>query len=277
MARQDALNIFLTDGVTRDKLAELYNGVIDGVQAKSISEIIKNKNYSGDASSGSVEIKRFVNATVNTLGTARTAGAGVSIENQSVVINVDTHKEIVEEISTRDVELFGIPDILRRRQVNHIMRFSADLDNAFFTVVEASATEFTPVGTTIDAKLEDLIQHLQTIQTDFVDGVDREMLVVTATPRAFGLLRNYIDTIYGSGMTVKENEIQMFHNVRIYSNFRQTADLVCMIDGAVAQLVNSNVYQPERIPLSNSMAVSLFYSRGTKAVMSDLIFKITAV
>lgn len=277
MARQDALNIFLTDGVTRDKLAELYNGVIDGVQAKSISEIIKNKNYSGDASSGSVEIKRFVNATVNTLGTARTAGAGVSLENQSVIINVDTHKEIVEEISRRDIELYGVPDILRRRQINHIMRFSADLDTAFFSVVESAAVEFTPVGTTIDAKLEELIQHLQTIQTDFVDGVDREMLVITATPYAFGLLRNYIDTIYGSGMTVRENEIQMFHNVRIFSNFRQTADLVCMIDGAVAQLVNSNVYQPERIPLSNSMAVSLFYSRGTKAVMDDLIFKITAV
>jgi len=277
MAKQDTLNIFLTDGVTHDKLAELYNGVIDGVQAKSISELIKNKNYSGDARSGSVEIKRFVNASVNAYGTARTAGAGTKLENQSVIINVDTDKEIVEEIQMKDIELYGVPDILRRRQLNHIMRFSADLDTAFFTVVEAAAVEFTPVGTTIDAKLEELIQHLQTIQTDFVDGVDREMLVITASPYAFGLLRNYIDTIYGSGMTIRDNEIQMFHKVRILSNFRQTSDLICMIDGAVAQLVNSNVYQPERIPLSNSMAVSLFYSRGTKAVMDDLIFKISAV
>ncbi len=277
MAKQDALSIYLTDGVTKDKLLELYNGVIDSVQKRAISELVKNKQYSGDARSGSVEIKRFVNATVNAYGTARTAGAGTKLENNSVIINVDTDKEIVEEIQMKDIALYGVEGIIGRRQQNHVLRMVSDLDNAFFSTVESEGTEFTPTGTSITDQLEELIQQLETTENDYVDGVDREMLVITASPYAYGLLRNQLDTIYNTNLTTTGNEIDMFHKVRIYSNTRQTADLICMIDGAVAQLINSNMYQAERIPLSNSMAVSLFYSRGTKAIMPDLIFKIPSV
>jgi len=278
MAKQDALNIYLTDGVTHDKLLELYGGLLDSIQKKALSEIIKNKNYSGDPRSGSVEVKRFVNSTVNAYGTARTAGAGTKLENNSVIINVDTDKEIVEELQMKDVALYGVEGLVGRRQQNHVLRMVADLDTAFFTEVETEGTAFAPTGTTIQEKLEELIQQLETTRNDYVDGVDREMLVITASPYAYGLLRNYIDTIWNSGgLQSKENEIELFHKVRIFSNHRQTSDLICMIDGAVAQLVLTNMYQAERIPLSNSLAVSLFYNRGTQAVMPDLIYKIASV
>ena len=52
---------------------------------------------------------------------------------------------------------------------------------------------------------------------------------------------------------------------------RQTADAICMIDGAVAQLILSDTYGLEKIPLSNDFALELFFSKGTKAVMPDLI------
>ena len=44
-----------------------------------------------------------------------------------------------------------------------------------------------------------------------------------------------------------------------------------MIDGAVAQPVVANEYDAEKIPLSNDIALELFFSKGTKAVMPDLI------
>ena len=71
--RQDALNIYV-NGETKDKLAETYGDVIEAVQKGAVSEQIKNKNYSGDPTTGSVVINRFKNATVDDLGTARTGG-----------------------------------------------------------------------------------------------------------------------------------------------------------------------------------------------------------
>ena len=75
MARQDALSIYV-DNLALDKLAETYGAVIEAEQKEAVSEQIKNKNYSGDPTSGSVEIDRFKNATINALGTARSGGAG---------------------------------------------------------------------------------------------------------------------------------------------------------------------------------------------------------
>ena len=50
-----------------------------------------------------------------------------------------------------------------------------------------------------------------------------------------------------------------------------------MIRGAVAQPgVGDQYSNPEKIPLSNDFAVSLFYDYGTKALTPDLIFKWTA-
>ena len=63
----------------------------------------------------------------------------------------------------------------------------------------------------------------------------------------------------------------VFHGVKIYSNHRQTKDIICAIHGAVGHPVTVDDYEPEKIQLSNSYDCSLFYSRGTKAVMPDLI------
>ena len=63
----------------------------------------------------------------------------------------------------------------------------------------------------------------------------------------------------------------VFHGVKIYSNHCQTKDIICAIHGAVGQPVTIDEYEPEKIQLSNNYDCSLFYSRGTKAVMSDLI------
>lgn len=268
MSRQDARSIYLTDEVV-DKLAEVYGKTIEAVQKAALSEKLKNKNYSGDPMSGSVEINRFANAKVNPLGTARTAGAGNKLKNSGkVTIKVDTDKEIVEEVAKKDLDLHSADQIAEQRQKNHVLRMAADLDRTFFGVMENAGTLVSVAGSKIQDKLEELIQSVETTVNEWVDGVDRELLVLTVTPKIYGDLENYIDSIPNPINGVND---EVFHRVKIYPNFRQTVDAICSIDGAAGQLVLSDTYGLDKIPLSNDYALELFYSRGTEAVMPDLI------
>lgn len=270
MARQDALSIYIDD-TEKDKLAETYGEVIEAVQKGAVSEQIKNKNYSGDPSTGSVEISRFANAKVNDKGTARKGGKGEELKNSGkVTINVDTDKEIVEEFTKKDLKLHGVSGIAEKRKTNHTKRMIAYLDTEFFAKAEKEGTAITlPADVTALAeKLETLIQSVETTKNDWVDGVERDMLVLTVTPAVYGKLANYIDSIPNSINGLNE---EIFHKVRIFSNHRQTKDAICMIDGAVGQLVTTDEYDAEKIPLSNDYGLELFFSKGTKAVMPDLI------
>ncbi len=270
MARTDALSI-RTDANTMDKLAEIQNFVIESVQKSAVSEKMKNTDYSGEPSSGSVEIDRFKNAKVDDYGTARTAGAGNKLINSGkVTININEDKEIVEEIAKKDVKLFGIPTIMDRRKANQALRMVADLDTRFFAQMVADGTEIENLttATPLVENLEKIIQSVETTQNDWVDGVDRELIEISVKPSIYGKLLNYIDSIPNPISGVNED---VFHKVKIYSNHRQTKDIICAIHGAVGQPVTIDEYEPEKIPFSNNYDCSLFYSRGTKAVMPDLI------
>ena len=268
MARQDALNIYV-NGETKDKLAETYGAVIEAVQKGAVSEQIKNKNYSGDATTGTVEIDRFKNATVDDLGTARTGGKGKALDNGGkVTVSVDTDKEIVEELSKKDIKLHGLSGMAEKRKANHIKRMIAYLDSEFFACAEKEGTKVELTGDTVQAKIEELILSVETTKNDYVDGVDRDMIVVTVTPAVYSAIQNYIDSVPNS-LTGLTDEI--FHKVRIFSNHRQTKPAIAMIEGAVAQLVTTDEYDAEKIPLSNDIALEFFFSKGTKAVMPDLI------
>ena len=267
MARQDALNIYANG--EKDKLAETYGEVIESVQKGAISEQIKNKNYSGDATTGTVEINRFKNATIDDLGTARTGAKGNALDNSGkVVVSVDTDKEIVEELSKKDVKLFGLSGMAEKRKQNHIKRMTAYLDSEFFACAEKEGSKVEVTGATVQEKVEELILAVENTKNDYVDGVDRDMLVVTVTPLVYSAIQNYIDSVPNSLNGVND---EFFHKVRIFSNHRQTKPAICMIEGAVAQLVTTDEYDAEKIPLSNDIALELFFSKGTKAVMPDLI------
>ncbi len=270
MARTDALSIY-TDSNTRDKLAEIQGFVIETVQKSAVSEKMKNTEYSGDPTAGSVEIDRFKNAQVDDYGTARAAGAGNKILNTGkVTININEDKEIVEEIAKKDVKLYGIASIMDKRKKNQALRMIADLDTRFFAQMVTDGTEVTGLttATPLVDNLESIIQSVETTQNDWVDGVDREMIEISVKPAIYGKLLNYIDSVPNPISGLKED---VFHGVKIYSNHRQTKDIICAIHGAVGQPVTVDDYEPEKIQLSNNYDCSLFYSRGTKAVMPDLI------
>ena len=100
------------------------------------------------------------------------------------------------------------------------------------------------------------------------------MLVVTVTPAVYATLENYIDSVPNSLTGLTD---EMFHKVKIFSNHRQSKAAICMIDGAIGQLVCTDEYDAEKIPLSNDIALELFFSKGTKAVMPDLIKYVTTM
>ena len=273
MARTDALSINI-DANTADKLAEIQGFVIEAIQKGVVSEKMKNTEYSGDPTTGSVEIDRFKNAQVDDYGTARAAGAGKKILNTGkVTININEDKEIVEEIAKKDVKLYGIASIMDKRKKNQALRMIADLDTRFFAQMVTDGTEVAGLttATPLVDNLESIIQSVETTQNDWVDGVDREMIEISVKPAIYGKLLNYIDSVPNPISGLKEDVFHGVKGVKIYSNHRQTKDIICAIHGAVGQPVTVDDYEPEKIQLSNNYDCSLFYSRGTKAVMPDLI------
>lgn len=269
MSKTDALSVLLSDKETKDKLTESYAELMDMIQQGALSIQLKNTNLSGDPQSGSVVCRRLMTSTSRTYGTARDAGTGDAVANNGVTINVDTNKEIVEEVEFKDIQLYGIDGFLTKRQLNHSKAFIRDLDNDFFTQAVAGGTEHNMTATDIEKQIEEIITAVETTQNDNVDGVDRDMLVVTVKPAVYGALRNKIDTLPNpaEGGVVPN----YFHDVRIYPNLRQSKDVICMANGSVGQLVKVSPYKLDNVPLSDAMAITLFYYYGTKAVMEDLI------
>ena len=270
MARQDALNVYaaLTGTSTKDKLSEAYGGLLESIQKSALSTRLKNTRYSGDPTTGSVQVSRFVNSAAKAYGTARAAAAGDPLRNIPVTINIDTDKEIVEEIEQKDIRFSPVAGVVGNRIADHNSTVVRNLDTAFFGAIEAvSGAEVTLTAATAAAQLEELIQEMETLENSFVNGVDRDMMTVTLKPAVYGVLRSSFDTIIGQG----GEEFTAYHGVKVLSNTRQTKDFVLVVDGAVAQPVVIDQYSPSRIPQSNAASIDLFYSYGTKVVAEDLV------
>jgi hypothetical protein len=280
MARTNAISL-LSGVSTPATLAEIYGLVIENVQKSTLSTALKSQQYTGNPAAGSVEFKRFANSEAKTYGTARAAAKGDKITVPPTTVNLSTHKEIVEEVAKFDLDTFGVAGIMQRRADNHVLTMAADLDRAFFAEANTSGTAFTPGSgvTEIQDIVESMIQTLEVVKNDYTDGVDRGMMDLVLSPAQYGKLRTFLDTQSNPNVDTAGEEFGMYHGVRVYSCTRlaEKCNGLLMIRGAVAQPVVVDQYSnPEKIPLSNDFAVSLFYDYGTKALTPDLIFKWTA-
>lgn len=270
MARQDALNVYaaLTGTSTKDKLKEAYGDVIERIQKGTLSTQLKNTRYSGNPEAGSVQVNRLVNSVSKAYGTARGAGAGDPLRNIPVTINLNQDREIVEEIEQKDIRFSPITNVVANRVKDHGDTVAVELDTAFFAAIEAVAgAEVTLVAADAEGKLEELIQSIETLKNDFVNGVDRRLMTVTLKPSVYGELRSKFDSIIGQG----GESFTSYHGVRVESNTRQTKDMILVVQGAVAQPVVIDAYGASRIPQSNAASVDLFYTYGTKVVAEDLV------
>lgn len=274
MSRINALNILTTDE-GKEYLSELYGKVIANVMKSLVSVGMKNQDLSGDPTSGSVEAKRFVNASSQEYGTARAAGKGNAVKAEPVVIQINTDREIVEEIEEKDTRLYGVDGLLDRRSLNHVVRMAAELDNAFFATAYEAATQVeVPDGLEIADELEQIIQECENTKNNFVDGVPRAMMNLVCSTEYYGKIRNDLDKRTRANVDTGTEEFYTWHGVECKSSVHLPAGCryILMVDGAVAQPVMANGYGAEKIPLSEAYGVSLFFHYGTKAVTPDLIF-----
>lgn len=280
MARTKAISL-IQSGATKVDLAEVSGVVIENIQKDTLSSGLKSQSYTGNPASGSVEYKRFKNSTSQEYGTARQAGKGDAISVPPTTVNLDTHKEIVEEAAKFDLDTFGVGNIMARRGDNHSDTVAAELDAAFFAKAVTEGTAFTPASgvTSIEDILEGLIQQLETVKNDYVRGVPRNMIRLVLDPVYYGKVRNYLDKgTNNANVDTAAEDFAMFHGVRVYSSINLPAGThaIAMIQGAIAQPVVIYPYKdPEKIPLSNDYGVSMFFDYGTKALTPDLIFHIS--
>lgn len=273
MARTDSINILLTtEG--NDKLAEAYGKVIANVQKRCISQMLKNTNLSGTPGAGSYECKRFANRVSNEYGTARAGGKGQSVKVEPVTIVIDTDRELVTEVEQKDVTLYGVDHLIARQAEMDEKSMQRELERSFFQSAADAATaieidESSPVEEIAEA----LIQSVETVENDYVDGVERDEIAVVCAPAFFGKLRTYMDTVNDGG--AEGAVFGNYHGVKFYSNTYMPAGVkaISMHKGAVAQPVLPTVAPAEKIQLSNAIGFGLFFSYGTKVVEPDLVFK----
>ena len=268
MARTNAQSIYdSNEDTTKAKLAEISGKLIEGIYATALSSKLKNTDYSGDPTAGSIEVNRFKNA-VSKSEALRNTG--------KTTINLDRHKEIIEEVSGADLALFGIEGLADRRADNHRKQMVTELDREFFAEAEAKGTNVVLTGiTAVEDAAEKLIQTIISVKNDWVDGLDKEDVHMSLNPKTYGKLRNYIDKVTVPTVDSGSREINLFHGVEVAENVRQTADIIIMVKGAIAEPLKVSQYKAEKIPLSNDYALELFYDYGLGAVSKDLIFKAT--
>lgn len=283
MARTDAVGM-VDDNGDEVLLSELYGKVVETYQKKSGVARVKAQGL-GDPSGGSIEFSRFQNASVETYGTARTNGNGDAVIDDKVTVNLSTHKEIVEELERFDVKTHGVGNIMARRAVNHGLRMLADLDRAALTAAKTAAAaasnnadiEYANGTTPVYLDLiETLIQKVETVTNDYVDGVPREMIVVFLKPSIYGKIQNELDKVYAYNGTTELIEVPGYHGVQIISEHYLPAntDFIATTVGNIAQPVISDGYEDGgRISLSKAYEVSLFYDYGTTILAPDLVFE----
>ena len=277
MARTKAISL-IQNGATKVELAELSGLVIQNIQKDTLASGLKSQSYTGNPASGSVEYRRFKNSVSQDYGTARAAGKGPALTVPPTTVNLNTHKEIVEEAAKFDLDTFGVGNIMARRADNHVDTVAAEFDTAFFKAAFDEGTAFTaPAGATDPGKIvEALIQTLETVKNDFVRGVPRNIMRLVLSPAFYGDMRDYLDkTVHNANVDTAAEDFTTFHGVRVYSSvfLPANAKAVIMIEGAIAQPAVIYPYKdPEKIPLSNDYGVSMFYDFGTKVLTPDLVF-----
>lgn len=276
MARTKAISL-IQQGSTKADLKEISGLVIENIQKATLSNGLKSQAYTGNPAAGSVEFKRFKNSASNPYGTARSAGKGDALTVPPITVNLDQHREIVEEAAKFDLDTFGVANIMARRADNHVDTVVAELDTAFFEEAVKAGVSFEPTGlSNIEDQVEAMIQALETVKNDYVRGVPRSMMNLVCSPSFYGKIRNYLDkTANNANVDTTAEEFALFHGVKTYSSvyLPENIDAVLMIDGAIALPVVIYPYKdPEKIPLSNDYAVAMFYDYGCKALTPDLIF-----
>ena len=271
---QNSLNIFtdLTQE-TKDQLNDVLAGVIENIQVTAVSEAIKNKKGSGDPEGGSITYKRFANATLQTKGTARTAGAGNPLQDENVIINLDDDKEIVEELQKKDIKLLGIAGLAERRKANFAKRVAAYLDTKFFATAKTAGNAYAGSETDVQDILDEMIVTAKTVSSDYIDGIDAEDLVIVLDAEWRKEMKNKLDAL-PNGTDPRNGLIGMYDSIDVHESNRLGSGVhaFVMLKESVAEPWYVSEYNAEKIPLDDAIALENFLYCGAGALNSEAIF-----
>jgi hypothetical protein len=274
MARQASLNIqdYLNDQVM-DNLAETLDGVIENIQTSAVSEALKNKEGSGDPTSGSVEYKRFANAELVDKGAARTAHGGVKVKAKPVIVNINDDKEIIEELQLKDLKLYGVDGMAEKRKGNFTKRVIAYLDRKFFATTVTAGKQFER-GTLTDPKeiLDAMIVEAKSTVSDFIDGIDAEDLAIVLSPAWRKAVKNDLDEL-PNGTVASNGAIGMYDSIIVHETHRlpERVNAIVTLKGAVAQPYYLSEYGAEKVPFDDAIALETFLYNGAGALSDEAI------
>ena len=267
----ESLSILIENGTANSLLAVKYGPVIENIQNNTLFSELRNMELSGDPQAGTVNARRFVNASLNDYGVARSGRAGAKIKAADVPVNINQHKEIIEEVEDADVRMYGVDGLISRRVQNHQLRLVKALEKAFWAEAQNGGTEFTPTASavTIGKKVDEAIVRMETMKTDYVDGVDRSMMTLVLSPSAYTELQEHVDTLPG----VNGQTYQVFHGapVRISTDLPDGVQFFVIVKGAVALPFIVNLDELGKVPLSNSYHFGVFLDFGVKTVSPELV------
>lgn len=274
MAKQSSLNIqdYLNDDVY-DSLAETLDGVIENIQKGCVSEALKAKNGSGDPTTGSVVYKRFANATLQDKGTARTNGKGNKVKAKNITVNIDDDKEIIEELQEKDLKLYGIDGLAKKRSVNAQNSVKTYFDRKFFKTARTAGIQVARVSGDTTKKIVDrLISTAKVTKNDFIDGVDESEIALIVNTTYKTDLKDYLDSL-PNGTEPSNGAIGMYQSVITYESNRMPSDVpaMVMLNGAVALPSYLSEYDAEKIPFDDAIALELFAYSGAEALVPELI------
>ena len=253
-------------------LKEVYAGMIENVQKSTLANLIKNTNLSGDPMAGSVVAKRIENTESKAYGTARSGGAGQTIESSEVSIQLNTDKELINEAEQKDLKMNTVDGLIAKKSAQNGKSMERELDRAFFAVAESNATEVFTAETDIAKIFNAVVKPLKTLQNDFIDGVDADDIWVTMDTDRYDLIRDKVDSLDNANVTSDIASLGKYHGIKVAENIRQSAQFIVMMQGAVAQPISVDLDSPDKFPASNAWHFGMFYSYGTAPVMADTIF-----
>lgn len=272
---QNALSILLqTNTSLKDTLKEEWGYVIDNYMKTTISGMFKNTDLSGEPTAGVLQAKRFANATNKAYGTARAAHGAEKVKAKPVTVEIDDDQEWLEEVEEKDLQMYGVDGIVSRRTQNQKGAISRYFERKFFNEGYLAGEVFALSGSTIEDKLESLIQKLEVVKNDFVDGIIRDDMVLVLDPATYGLIRTKLDTFPVANVNTSLENFTAYHGVLTFSSIYlpDTVNALIMRKESIAQPIRLNTYGPAPIEFSDATSFGAFTYAGTKAVTPDLIF-----
>lgn len=276
MARIEALGI-LNEAAGKELLAEEYGKVIESVMVGAVTMKYKNQDLSGTPSSGTVEAKRFVNATAKDYGTARAGAKGDKVKAKPVTVPIDVDREIVEELEDKDTTMYGVAGLLQRRGASAAASMVRELESAYLKVGSEKAIELTFVAdTTPKDRLVGAINQLAQTKNQFVDGVPKDSIVAFLSPDFYSSIIDYItEDTNRPHIDSSQGQVVRFRGVIVEESIYMPADVEFEVHaiGSIAQPLHlpQSTFKSQPIPLSMAVSMEMFFNYGTTAVTPDLM------